>query len=129
MALAAAVLWQWKDPSVRRASAFLFFVALAAIALLSFLGTPKPIWAEHGKLGIVVAVEYEVGRAIYIWTRGNPPVSYELPWSEETAEALEEGLRKARQEGQEGVALYAIEYGEYVVHPTPQEDVPYKEEP
>ena len=125
--LAAGVLWQWHDPSIRRASVFLFFVCAAALAGLDSLGAPKMLQTEFRKIGMVVAAEYDPGNYLYVWTRGDPPIAYWLPWSEKTAESLEKSLREARQRGEGGVLFAQVEYGKFVAHPLPQQEAPYKE--
>lgn len=125
----AALLRQERDPAIGRGGLFLAFVAVAFVAGLEYAGRPKPAWAElRGGDRIVVAAELDPGRAIHVWTRGDPPIAYRFPWDEERAARIKAGLREARERGQPGVILnLRAGYAERVFHPPPVREVKEKE--
>ncbi len=124
--IAAGLLWGHKDPSKWRALVFLFFVFIAFLLALEGMGTPKYYSIASPKERLIVAAEYDPGRWIYIWTRGNPPVAYRLIWSDELAEEIEKGLRAAREKGYPGLIIDGVDYGEMEVHPPPVREAPHK---
>ena len=127
IAIAAGVLWTYRDPSPKRASIFALFAVLSLASILDSLGAPKPFWMEWRKDLYVVALEYDPGVSIFVWVRGNPPIAYSMPWSEKQAEQLERGLREAKEKGNAGLLIYRTDYGEFVPYPEPVRGAPYKE--
>jgi hypothetical protein len=88
-------------------AAYTALVASAALAAVHLMGVPKPMWTELRGVDadVVIAAEMHPGVAIYVWLRGNPPIAYELPWSEDLARDLLGGLRNAKESGLDGVHI------------------------
>jgi hypothetical protein len=87
--------------------AYTALVASATLATVQLMGVPKPMWTELRDMdaNVVIAAEIHPGVAIYVWLRGDPPIAYELPWSEDLARDLQEGLRNAKEAGLDGVHI------------------------
>lgn len=111
--LLAPAGWGWR-------SLLTAAVALAALAggLVMSLGHPRPAVGAGDVL--VVAAQFDPGVTIWVWTAGDPPIAYALPWTDEAAEQLQEGLRMAEERGEPGTwATMGYAPGEFVAHPPP----------
>src|SRR5690606_13971083 len=86
--LLAPAGWGWRSLATAAA-------ALAALAggLVMSLGHPRPAVGAGDVL--VVAAQFAPGVTIWVWTAGAPPIAYALPWTDEAAGQLQEGLRMA----------------------------------
>ncbi|HEY9566467.1 MAG TPA: hypothetical protein VIR38_00135 [Thalassobaculum sp.] len=95
----------------RGARRWILILALAQIALFyvataDLLGRPKPVSVEFVSARLeraeVIAHHLQQDEAIFVWLQpeiGEPPVSYRLPWSEQTARDLHEAARQVEQRG------------------------------
>lgn len=107
-ALAAVLAWAalregvllWRKIVALVALALMIPVGLAATGEL--LGRPKPVGSEWlfdlSRPVVVVGVVLREGRAIYLWVRRpgeDVPTAYALPWSEQTAQKIQEAKQTA----------------------------------
>lgn len=88
--------------------AYLVAIGLGLILVLNTMGTPKPYalewpWVGAKEVSVLAAVPVE-NVAIYVWI-GIPgehePRSYSLPWSQKTAQQLQDAMNKAEGDGTE----------------------------
>jgi hypothetical protein len=124
-----ACLCIWYKPQKLQIITFGVFTAFSLILAIHLMGKPKPYWAvlEEDQV-IIFSAQYNVGKAIYIWTGNNPPVYYILPWNNKTAIDINNGLRAAKKAGRAGVLMErSYDKNEYVVHPLPTKADPPKE--
>lgn len=127
------------SPSWRRVVAFGFPLVLVAIVGTSteLTARPKPIEAEWRVVpkAELLAWTWIEGEAIYVWLLwpGNPePRAYVLPWSQDTAEALQGATEKSAEGGGEGVEIeapfgYSLEDRPGAIHPKPVPALPEKQ--
>jgi len=81
----------------RQAIAFAIVAILTAPATLLPLGQPSPL--SPPKDGTVLGSKIDIGRAIYVLLDGPTPRYYVLPYSEQTAKALQDAQSAAEGSG------------------------------
>jgi hypothetical protein len=139
--VAHLAIWSRRDTFGRPAAVALFVVGLVAVpvAFADSLSYPKPFAAaweiDPTKEYIVLGAKMQQDVAIWIYldVPGGEPRSYRLPWSNETASALQQAMDEA-PEGMNGMALFRYDpdgqKAETVFHPFPiQPDPPAKAPP
>lgn len=80
------------------------FMPLTYGALTDLLSRPKPVSLEWAHRNVteasLIGSTLQEGKAIYLWIKmpeADEPRSYQLPWSREMAQQLQEAKREARK--------------------------------
>lgn len=86
---------QWFD-----SVAYIAALVCAVVAVGAALGMPKPSWFGHASGTRVLAMQFDEGHAIWLWTRAGSaaPIAYVLPWDEKRAAKIDRLLREARKQ-------------------------------
>ncbi len=81
-------------------AAYVASVVCVVVAIVSALGAPRPAWLGHKPGLTVLALTYQEGSWIALWTQHghDAPVAYVLPWYEITAAQAEQAMRQAQQQ-------------------------------
>ena len=114
---------------------FLVLIAVVYGGATELLGLPKPLmleWRDNAKAQVLSALPVE-NRAIYIWlaSADSPePRAYVLPWSQKTAQQLQDAINKAEASGTAVEMGTSVESGtddrEPMFYPRPQPALPVK---
>ena len=86
------------------ASMFVVLIAIVYAGSIEMMSLPKPLrleWRDPAKAKVLGASISE-GKAIYVWLQLSPsdePRSYALPWDIQTAQQLQNAMRKGQAEG------------------------------
>lgn len=82
------------------------FIPLGYGSLADLLSRPKPVAMEwlhkSAAQAVVLGASFVEGKHIYVWLQmpdGGEPRAYALPWSQDTAEQLQDARRKAEDTG------------------------------
>jgi hypothetical protein len=110
-------IWSRRPTRARPLAVAWIFIAsvLAAVALAMALGWPVPYWpgvtVSQGKPQII-GLKLVEGQGIYVLLDVGPgaPRYYSLPWSTETAEALQKAQEEGGDEGELGMHVPALEW-------------------
>lgn len=106
-AAATTIVWSRRETALRGLVMVAFFVVLvgAAFNTLVTLGHHRPVSYEALRMGyrgdlraILLGHKMIEGKAIYLYLdRPGEPLAIELPWSDRTAEQLQEALRRLKR--------------------------------
>ena len=117
------------------AGIFLVLIAIVYGGATELLGRPKPLkleWRESAKAQVLGAVPVE-NQAIYVWLAmagSSEPRAYVLPWSQKTAQQLQDAMNKAEANGTAVEMAMSLETGgdnrEPLFYPRPQPALPAK---
>ena len=93
--------------------AFLLSVPVSGMALVLTLGYPLPYYpgltisaGDH----IVLGAKLEEGVAIYLLFDGPIPRYYRLPWSTDTAQAVQDAMEQSARQGTKGARATVLPY-------------------
>lgn len=107
-ALAAVAIWapRWVAVKIGALVCAALLMPVAYAAFVELMGRPKPERLEwfqgSGKEAQVLGAQIREGEAIYLWVQFDPasePVSYRLPWNQQTAKELQQARSETRETG------------------------------
>lgn len=88
------------------------FMPLGFLGFSDLLSRPKPVslewWHGEAKEANVLAGYAQEGKGIYLWLQmpgSGEPRAYELPWTEQMAQQLQDALRDSQANGGSGVKM------------------------
>lgn len=110
LVVGGVALWRFRSPM---AFGLVVFACLGAAVYTS--GYPRPRAFGFPETITVSAMQLVPDEAIYLWTLGDPPVSYEIPWSDNTARQLQELTQAAEDSGQAGITVNLAYGGDDIV--------------
>ena len=115
---------------------FLALIVMVYGGAIELLGRPKPLtleWRSPSNVQVLSAAPVE-NKAIYVWLSlpgSSEPRAYTLPWSQKSAQELQDAMNKAEADGTEVKMAMLTEGsrqdGEPMFYAAPQPSLPEKD--